>query len=141
MVVRLYSKENFHVCDGISVINIKLFLHTMHLYSAICVCFLTYVSYEVYINFLREKILLALKRPSHSASNNIYFKMNYPIRVIYVPTYTCVARHLLPLCNASTHWLPTLLYTLCYILATPKNATHTKCVGRGASNKRIHALL
>jgi hypothetical protein len=47
--------------------------------------------------------------------------------------YNCCSTSVATL-QRSTKWLPTLLYALHYILATPKNATHIKSVGRGASN-------
>jgi hypothetical protein len=80
-----------------------------------------------------EKILPSLKRSSHLVLEIIYIKIKkYSIHVHYVPTDTSVAT-----LQRSTHWLPTHQYALRYTLATPKNATHTKSIGRCANNAYI----
>jgi hypothetical protein len=73
--------------------------------------------------------------------NNIYFKIKlFNSSMFCSNIYNCCLVSVATL-QRSTHWLPTLLYALHNNLATPKNATHTKSVGRWASNAYMGVLI
>jgi hypothetical protein len=69
-----------------------------------------------------------------SLGNNIYFRIKvFSLCTLRSNGYKrCLTS--VPTLQRTTHWLPTLIYALHCTLATPKNATHTKSVGKGASN-------
>jgi hypothetical protein len=69
--------------------------------------------------------------------NNIYFQTKLLNRyLISTNGYICWLTFVAKL-QRFINWLPTHFYVLHYTLATPKNATHTKSVGKGASNAYI----
>jgi hypothetical protein len=77
----VFSKENFHVWNLISIINADFY--PSHSNSVICVFFLAYHMRCIY--FCREKILPYLKRSSHSGLKIIFIlEQNYLIHVHYV---------------------------------------------------------
>jgi hypothetical protein len=68
----------------------------------------------------------------------IFFQKNKTIQPMYVPSNE-YNRCLISVATLQrfTHRLPMHMYALRFVLATPKNATHSKSVGKCASNAKI----
>jgi hypothetical protein len=98
---------------------------------------LLYVSHKVTFSFVETNTNIFKAINPCNPETNIYFEIKLINSHIlctngYICCFTSVAtfQHI-------SHWLPTHIYVLPYILATPKNATHTESVGTGSSNANM----
>jgi hypothetical protein len=110
--------------------------------------YVAHISYKVYV---RKNYHVSSDQAIYCLENNIYIKiqvifcpeiifvLNKSIHSLYV-LYQRIQLLLDICCHMATHYplLPTHMYVLHNILATPKNATHRKSVGKCVSNAYIN---